>query len=87
MKKLIYSIIILVICLTILVSCNVNLGLGAMKFNYVYIKTQNSYKCYEIASWRENDVGVEVKLKNGTSLFIAEGLYILSTELVEGLTQ
>ena len=77
MKKII-SILLIAVVIFIVTSCNMNPGIGTYNFKKVHILSHDgSGKCFEISSWREADVGCEVKLKTGGSLWLSEGTYIL----------
>lgn len=60
-----------------LVGCNQNIGMGTLNFNRAHISVGDGYACVEVKSWCENEVGCEIKLKDGTSLYCSEGTYIL----------
>ena len=34
-------------------------------------------KCFELDNWHDDERGCEVKLKNGSSIYLSEGTYIL----------
>lgn len=57
--------------------CNQSLGWGAMRFNKAHITIGEKDVCVEVESWHDNEIGCELKLKNGTSIYCAEGNYIL----------
>ena len=82
MKKVISFIVALVrICsvLCIFTSCgNKNYWVGSYNFKKVHILTGDNGHCYEISSWKESEIGVEVKLANDKgSLWCSEGTYVL----------
>jgi len=83
MKKLIAAALVAIILTmaVIMTGCNRNIGLGTYSFKKVHILTHNGEeKCFEISSWREAEIGCEVKLKNGGSLWLSEGTYILVSD-------
>ena len=79
MKKFIILIMMLTLTLLPLTGCsNMSLGIGNYNFRKVHISTPGGFdKCYELDNWYDNERGCEVKLKNGSSLFLSEGTYIL----------
>ena len=75
MKKRVIICVILCIAL-LLSSCgNLNIGLGKFTFRRVHIIPTG--QCLELESWRECDVGIEVKTKEYGALWLSEGTYIL----------
>lgn len=80
MKRVISIALICVILLSVmaLCSCNKNIGIGTYKFKKVHIFIEYGYgTCFDISSWREADVGVEVKVDGYGSLWLSEGTYML----------
>lgn len=88
MKKLFLLLTVLVMAI-LFVGCgegygcegcgNNNIGIGTYTFNYIHIFNDDGEdKCFEILSWKDDDVGIEVKLKDGNTLFVSEGRYLLS---------
>lgn len=82
MKKVISFIlacVVVVFALCIFSSCgNKNYFAGAYSFTKVHILTGDKGHCYEISSWKESEIGVEVKLANDKgSLWCSEGTYVL----------
>ena len=83
MKKIIIVVALVAIILTTaaIMGCNMNPGLGTYSFKKVHILAHNGEeKCFEISSWRDTEIGCEVKLKNGGSLWLSEGTYILVSD-------
>lgn len=75
MKKLSKFFVIL-FCLLGLTSCgNVDIGFGNFSFNGIHVFFAN--KDYELVSWRDTKLGVEVKLLDDNVLFLSEGTYML----------
>ena len=74
-----FSIILICFCLLIFTSCgNLNLGLGEFHFSHVHIfNPDGTDACLTIVSWRECDVGVEVRTEEYGAIWISEGCYIL----------
>lgn len=77
MKKL--KLFLLAVLTTLsLTSCNMNL-IGAYSFNQIHVQLNANEPAYhfEISSWTDsNDNGIEVKIKDGCSMFINGG-YVL----------
>lgn len=76
MRKIL-CLILIVICFIFSVGCNMSLGIGNYNFTKVHFSVGNSDGCEEISSWHDNELGCEVKLKSGNSLYLSEGTYIL----------
>lgn len=77
MKKLLICIFSLM-WIFILAGCgNQSLGIGNFNFDKVHIFSDTGDKCVELERWYDNDLGVEVKCKNGVSLYLSEGRYML----------
>lgn len=79
MKKLIILIMSLILTVFTLSGCgNMSVGLGNYNFRKVHISTPGGFdKCCELDNWHDNERGCEVKLKNGSSIYLSEGTYIL----------
>ena len=83
MKKIIVMILTCLILLFTLTGCEVkglgnnNIGWGSYTFNKVHFAIGNKDCCKEISSWSDNEVGIEVKLKDGNVLYLSEGTYML----------
>ena len=80
MKKFVVLIMMLILTLFSfgLGGCNKSCSPGNYNFTKVHISTPGGIdKCFELSSWHDNERGCEVKLKNGSSLFLSEGTYIL----------
>ena len=76
-KKFIISIIITFSMIFTLTGCNESIGWGTLSFNKAHISLGGKDVCVEVESWHDNELGCELKLKNGTSIYCAEGTYIL----------
>ena len=76
MKKIILA-CILALSTFSLAGCNEGIGWGTFNFNRAHISVGSKDVCVEIQSWHDNELGCELKLKNGTSIYCAEGTYIL----------
>ena len=48
-----------------------------MNFEKVHIALGTTDTCVEISSWHDNEIGCELKLKDGSSIYCSEGTYIL----------
>lgn len=61
--------------------CNQSMGLGNFTFNKIHILTYSDQGfCVEIEKWHDNETGIEVKMKEGGSLYLSEGAYILVSD-------
>ena len=76
MKKIIAILMVLGLVVS-LCSCNMGLGLGNFSYRKAHIDTHNYSGCVEIEKWYDNETGIEVKTKEGGSVFLSEGTYIL----------
>jgi hypothetical protein len=52
-----------------------NIGFGNYEFNYIHNTITD--ECYELKSWKDNEMGIEVKTAEYGSLYFSEGTYIL----------
>ena len=81
MKKLIIltmSLILTIFTFTLSGCGNMSFSLGNYNFRKVHISTPGGFdKCCELDNWYDNERGCEVKLKNGSSIYLSEGTYIL----------
>lgn len=59
--------------------CNESLGWGNYNFTKAHIYCGGEKgMCVEVESWHDNELGVELKLKDGKgSIYCSEGTYIL----------
>lgn len=61
-------------------SCgNMGMGAGNYSFDKVHILDGGATQghCEKITKWYNDDMGVEIKLESGGSLYLSEGTYIL----------
>lgn len=86
MIKRIVSIILLccMLCLSIftLSSClNYNIGPGSYSFKYVHIQMPGMTKPVhlEITSWKDDEGGIELKIKDYGTIILGDGTYMLYT--------
>lgn len=82
MKRIISIALICVILLSVMTLCscnsNRNIGVGTLNFKKVHIFIEYGYgTCFDISSWREAEIGVEVKVDGYGSLWLSEGTYML----------
>lgn len=77
MKKLIILITALTLTLFTLTGCNMSCSPGNYSYNRVHISVGGKELCKEILNWHDNEIGCEVTLKDGNSLYLSEGTYIL----------
>ena len=79
MKKIVLSILV-VVALTAVVlfaGCgNMNIGVGGFSYHWVHIPQNGA--CFTVESWRDDELGIEVKTEEYGWMFFAEGTYILS---------
>lgn len=90
MKKIILILTAIIFSLIALTGCgegcscegcgNNDMGMGNYTFNYVHIFTDEEDICLHIKSWKDSEVGIEVKLDDGNTLFISENRYLLSRD-------
>ena len=79
MRKYICAILAIVMLTMPLSACgNLSIGVGNYEFKIVHI-CDHSGNCtdVEIENWHESNTGVEIKMKDGNSLFLSEGTYIM----------
>ena len=76
-KKFITGLLIFTSVLFMFTGCNESIGWGSFSFNRAHISIGTKDVCVEVESWHDNELGCELKLKNGTSIYCAEGTYIL----------
>lgn len=80
MKKLKLFLLAAVAALS-LTGCNMAIGFGNYNFEKVHIIAGEYNSCVAIKSWHDDDLGIEVKLKDKDgSLFLSEGTYILVSD-------
>lgn len=80
MKKVMKIVLVLVLIAVMVVTfvgCNVSLGIGNYEFNKVHVDTYHYSGCLEVDKWYETSTGVEIKTKNGESIYLSEGTYIM----------
>ena len=79
MKKMFIIFLTSVFSLFTFSGCNEDLGFGNYSFKKAHINLdgQNNGICVNIKSWHDNEVGCEVKMENGSSLYLSEGTYML----------
>ena len=77
MKKLIWWVLLVALCVCMLAGCNKSIGLGSYNFRKIHIDTYHYSGCLTVESWHEDDSGIEVKTKEAGSIFASEGTYIL----------
>lgn len=76
MKKIILMITI-VAMIFVLAGCNMSLGFGNFNFEKIHVDTYHYSGCFTVEKWYDSGSGIEVKTKEGGSMFLAEGMYIL----------
>ena len=79
MKKFVVLIMMLILTLFSLGlgGCNISCSPGNYNYNRVHISVGGKELCKEILNWHDNEIGCEVTLKDGNSLYLSEGTYIL----------
>lgn len=79
MKKIVLSILV-VVALTAVVlfaGCgNKNFGVGGFSYHWVHIPQNGA--CFKVESWRDDELGIEVKTEEYGWMFFSEGTYILA---------
>lgn len=80
-KRVLISSIVPFLSLFTLTGCgNEGLSFGNYSFKRVHFSVGSNECCAEIQSWHDNEIGCEVKLKDGNVLYLSEGSYILIKE-------
>lgn len=78
MKKIILASILAFSTLALSACGNMSVGPGNYQFNKCHIFNYGSEgTCVEIERWYDNENGIEVKIKNGSALYLSEGSYML----------
>ena len=77
MKKIILAICMIIMLITMTACGNQDLSFGNYTFNRVHFSVGGKEYCSELQSWRDNELGCEVKLEDGNVLYLSEGTYIL----------
>ena len=82
MKKIISLILITVILTLALASCgNANLGFGTYTFKHARVAVGgDTGQCFNISSWHDNELGIELHMTNGDSMYCSEGTYLLFSD-------
>ena len=76
--KLVAFILVIITLALCLVSCgNKNLGFGNYDYTHACIGLGAESYCVNVDSWHNNEIGVELHLTGGNSIYCAEGTYIL----------
>ena len=78
-KTLILSMLIVCLSLFTFSGCNESLGFGNYNFNkaHIYLGGEKGV-CVEVDSWHDNEIGVELKLKDGKgTIYCSEGTYMM----------
>jgi hypothetical protein len=80
MRKLIGGLFI-VTCMVLMSGCgNHSLGPGNYTFKHIHLTDSVKGHCATVESWRDDDVGIEVKTKEYGPMFLSEGSYILFSD-------
>ena len=77
MKKLLLSIMLLIIMGFTLASCGNRNFFDWEHDTYNYIHCIPDGKCYAITSWKNNEIGIKVVTRDYGNLYFSEGTYIL----------
>lgn len=78
MKKIIVTIIVAAMLVTMLAGCgNMSVGMGNFTFKKIHVDTYNYSGCFTVEKWYDNASGIEVKTKEAGSMYLAEGMYML----------
>lgn len=57
---------------------NVSWSWGSYGYYHICITAGSDHVCYDIEKWYDaEEIGIEVKIKNGDHIFVCEGQYIL----------
>lgn len=78
MKKILALMLVLALALSLSACGNMSLGIGNFEFNGAHI-SDYAGNCVDVSidKWYESSTGIELLLKNGNSIYLSEGTYIL----------
>lgn len=78
MRKIIAIVVCVILLCVCLVGCgNENWGFGNYNWTHIHFTDAVSSHCATIASWHNNETGIEVHTEECGSIFLSEGSYIL----------
>lgn len=77
MKKIFVILMLLILMATLCACGNMSVGLGNFEFNKVHIDTYHYSGCFSVEKWYDNGTGIEIKTKEGGSMYLSEGTYML----------
>ena len=76
-NKILISSILIFASIFTFAGCNEAMGFGTFNFDRAHISVGGVDACVEVESWHDNEIGCELRLVNGTSIYLSEGTYIL----------
>ena len=77
MRKFICLILIVVIAASFCGCGNMNIGIGNFNFTHAHIGLGNESHCFDVISWVDNEIGIELMTMEAGSIYCAEGTYLL----------
>lgn len=79
MKKIFALCITLILIAVCLVGCGNRAILDPGNFNFKHVHMTDHIEgyCFEIDKWWDNDSGIEVRISDGSGIFLSEGTYQL----------
>ena len=80
MKKVIVIMLIFVMTLALTACGNQNLLWGNFTYKHVHISDAIDGYCFNIEQWNEDDTGIELKLEDGSTIFLSEGTYMMFSD-------
>lgn len=77
MRKFICLILVVVIAASFYGCGNMNIGIGNFNFAHAHIGLGNESYCFDVISWIDNELGIELMTVEAGSIYCAEGTYLL----------
>ena len=77
MKKALVIVLVVAMMLALTACGNQNLLWGNFTYEHVHISDTIEGYCFDLAQWNEDATGIELKLDNGSTVFLSEGTYML----------
>ena len=77
MKKALVIVLVLAMMFALAGCGNQNLLWGNFTYEHVHISDAIEGHCFDLAQWNEDATGIELKLDNGSTIFLSEGTYML----------
>lgn len=80
MKKVIAVMLILVMALALTACGNQNLLWGNFTYEHVHISDAIGGHCFNLEQWNEDATGIELKIEDGSTVFLSEGTYMMFSD-------